>query len=309
MRIKMILNPIAGRGRGGRTREALLDVLQASGVEYDVAVTGQRGAGRLLARQAVADGYDLIVAGGGDGTVNEVVNGMAGSHAALGVVPLGTGNDFAAMMGMPKDPVASLERILRGERLAVDLCRVNDRYFASSVGAGFDGEVAYTANHGFKHLRGMVVYILAVFKAVFGYRPRRVRLSIDGGIWEGEITLVTVVNSRTYGAGMLVAPDAVADDGLFDICRAEKMSPLRIIMMLPKFIKGTHPTMPEITMSKGRDIWLESTTPLYCQVDGEVIEESRLVFRLIPGGLIVAGANFVPTRQEAAPATAGERGS
>ena len=292
MRFKLILNPIAGRGRGERMKEQILARLKQSGCEHDISFTGQKGVGKLLAKQAAADGYDIVIAAGGDGTVNEVVNGIAGSQSAIGVVPLGTGNDFAMMIGMPKDPLACLDRILQGRMQTVDLCRVNDRYFASSVGAGFDGECTYTANHRFKHLRGMIVYILSVFTTVFSYHPRHVRLTIDGTTREQEITLLAVANSRSYGGGMLVAPDAVVDDGLFDICLADKMSPFRIMYMLPRFIKGKHLTMREVTMYKGREIILESTTPIYYQVDGEFFEDTRLVMRLIPHGLEVAGAAF-----------------
>ncbi|MGE5550974.1 MAG: diacylglycerol/lipid kinase family protein [Bacteroidota bacterium] len=296
MRVKMILNPIAGRGRGQKVKDDLLAALRQSGVEFDAAFTGQRGAGRLLARQAVADGFDLIIAAGGDGTVNEVVNGIAGSQAVLGVLPLGTGNDFAAMMGMPKDLRVGLDRILHGPRLGVDLCRVNDRFFASSVGAGFDGEVCYTANHKYRHLRGMAVYILSVLSTILSYQPRRVKLTVDGREFDREILLVAVVNSRTYGGGMLVAPDAAVDDGLFEICLADKMSPARVALNLPRFIKGNHLSLPEITMIRGREIVLESQTPIYYQVDGEVMEDTRLTFRLIPLGLTVAGASFRPAQ-------------
>ena len=299
MRVKLILNPIAGRGRGAKYKEPLLAALRASGVEFDVAVTGQHGAGRILAKQAVAEGFDTIIAAGGDGTVNEVVNGLAGGPAALGVLPLGTGNDFAAMMGMSKNPLQALEQILRGRSLPVDLCRVNDRFFASTVGAGYDGEVTFAANHKFKRMRGMIVYILAVFSTVFAFRPRKVRLTIDGESVEQEITLIAVANSRTYGGGMCVAPNAVADDGLFEICLADKMGPARIMMMLPRFIKGNHLSMREVTISRGREITLECAEPLYYQIDGEVLQDSRLAFRLIPRGLLVAGANFAPS-----PATA-----
>lgn len=299
MRVKIILNPIAGRGRGGKVKESLLAALRESGIDFEAAFTGQRGAGRLLAKQAVADGFDTIIAAGGDGTVNEVVNGIAGSQAALGVLPLGTGNDFAAMMDMPKCPVAGLERIIHGTRLAVDLCRVNDRFFASSVGAGFDGEVCYTANHKYRHLRGMVVYLLSVFSTILSYEPRRIKLTVDGKEYHGEILLVAVANSRSYGGGMLVAPDAAVDDGLFDICLADKMSPLRVTMNLPRFVRGNHLSLPEVTMLRGREIVLESETPIYYQVDGEVLEDTRLVFRLIPGGLTVAGTAFRPAQTAA----------
>jgi len=294
MRVKLILNPIAGRGRGARLKETVLSALRTSGVKFDAAFTGQRGAGRLLAMQAVADGFDTIIAAGGDGTVNEIVNGMAGSQARLGVVPLGTGNDFAAMMGMPREPLACLKKILCGRSLAIDLCRVNDRFYVSSVGAGFDGEVCYTANHRFKHLRGMAVYILAVFATVLSYKPRHIRLTIDGKAMDCEILLVAVANSRSYGGGMHVTPDAIADDGLFDICLAEKMGPVRVALNLPRFVKGRHLKMREVSIFRGREVTLESDTPLYFQVDGEVMEDTRLVFRLIPRGLTVVGADFVP---------------
>lgn len=294
MRVKLIVNPIAGRGRGAKLKDTLIAALREANAEFDAAVTGQHGAGRIIAKQAAAEGYDVIVAAGGDGTVNEVVNGLAGSKAALGVLPLGTGNDFAMMMGMPNDPLAALGRILYGRRLPVDLCRINDRFFASSVGAGFDGEVAHAANHSFRHLRGMIVYILAVFSTVFSYRPRHVRISIDGESFERDITLMAVANSRSYGGGMRVTPNALADDGFLEVCIAERMNPFRILYMLPKFISGKHLSAPEITSYRAREIVIESAQPLYYQVDGEVLRDTRLSFRIIPHGLLVAGAEFTP---------------
>ncbi len=295
MRVKLILNPIAGRGRGARTKELLLAALRDSGVDFDASFTGQHGAGRLLAKQAVSEGFEIIIAAGGDGTVNEVVNGLAGSGARLGVVPLGTGNDFASMVGMPRDPVAALRRILYGRGMAVDLCRVNDRYYASSVGAGFDGAVAYTANQRFKHLRGLIVYVLSVFATIMSYRPYRVRVTIDGRVMEKEILLMAVANSRSYGGGMLVTPGAAVDDGLFEICLVEKMGKFRIALNLPRFIKGWHLSMPEVTMLRGSEVRIEAEEPLFFQADGEVFSERILEFRLIPRGLVVAGADFAPT--------------
>lgn len=294
MKVKVILNPVAGRGKAGKVKELIKEVLTENRCNFQLEETKEHNQATEIARRAVKSGFDLVIAAGGDGTVNQVVNGMVGSGISLGVIGCGTGNDFAEMVGMPKDTAANIRQILEGEVKWVDLCRVNQRYFISSVGAGFDGEVAYKVNKGFRFVRGMPAYLLGVLKTLFSHKNRPVRLTVDGHLFEFKSLLVAVNNSTTYGGGIKINPNARIDDGLFDICAAQDLNLLEILYCLPLAIKGAHQNLKKVLMIKGREVLLESETPLYYQLDGEVLQEKTLRFTIFPRSFPVKGASFEP---------------
>ncbi|HBG16077.1 MAG TPA: hypothetical protein DDW93_04795 [Firmicutes bacterium] len=294
MKVKVIMNPIAGRGRAQKAKPLILKAL----LEYDCDVhleeTKEPNHATEIAQKAVKAGFDLILVAGGDGTINQVVNGMAESPIPLGVLCCGTGNDFAAALKMPKDPIAGVRQIMEGEISKVDLCQVNNRYFVSSVGAGFDGEVAFNVNNGFRNVGGMTAYLLSVFKTLFSYKARKVKLTVDGLVMEFNSLLVAVTNSSTYGGGIKVNPDARIDDGFFDVCAAQKMNILEIICCLPLVVAGWHQNLKKVKLLKGRDITVESNHPLYYQLDGEVLMDNVLRFSLLPQSLLIKGGKFEP---------------
>lgn len=295
MRMKIILNPTAGRGRALESQRIITDKLNAAGVEFDLETT--LGPSQVVeqTQQAVSKSYDLIIAAGGDGTLNQVVNGMVGTGVPLGVLPCGTGNDFATMIGMPSQIDKCLDQIIAGGVSYVDLGKINERYFISSVGAGFDGQVAYTVNHGFPHLRGHIVYVLGIFKTIFSYPGHQINLTVDGKTENFKALLVAVNNSKTYGGGFMITPDAVLDDGYFSICTSQMMNPLEICLNLPKLSKGVHGRLKKIRLFEGKSITIESATPLYCQIDGEIEELSNLRFEILPHAFPIYGASFTPS--------------
>lgn len=296
MKVKIILNPRAGRGKAAKLKAKILAELANYGYRSHLEETQWHGHAIEIAKKAVESGYDLVIAAGGDGTVNQVVNGMTGSKVPLGVLSAGTGNDFAAMIGMPADPAAAIRQIIEGETRWVDLCRLNDRYFISSVGAGFDGRVAYTANQGIRFVRGMPAYLLAVIKTLFSFRLHRVKMVVDGKEREYKALLFAVTNSSTYGGGIKITPDARIDDGLFDICVVKEVTPLEVLWFLPLAIKGEHGRLQDkVGFFRGREIYLESMTPLFYQIDGEVFQDTVFRFSMIPGGFPIRGAVFAPS--------------
>lgn len=295
MRVKVILNPTAGRGRAGKERELITRALAQYDGEFSLEETRVHNHATEIARQAVAAGYDLIIAAGGDGTVNQVVNGMAGSGIPLGILGCGTGNDFAAMIGMPKDTLSSIKQIMEGEVKWVDLCRVNRKYFISSVGAGFDGAVAHTVNHGFRWIRGMTAYLLGVFMTLFSYKQHPVRLQVDEETYEFKALLVAVNNATTYGGGIKINPEARIDDGLFNICAAKNMNFFEILCCLPLAVKGAHQRLKKVMMLQGKEVTLESKTPLYYQLDGEVLQDRILKFSIYPRSFPIKGAVIEPS--------------
>lgn len=290
MKVKVILNPTAGRGRAAKERQLITEALAQYEVEFNLEETRAHNHATEIARQAVAAGYDLIIAVGGDGTVNQVVNGMAGSGIPLGILGCGTGNDFASMIRMPKDMLSSIKQIMEGEVKWVDLCRVNRKYFISSVGAGFDGAVAHTVNQSFRFIRGMAAYLLGVFKTLFSYKQHSVRLLVDDETYEFKALLVAVNNSTTYGGGIKINPEAKIDDGLFNICAAKNLNLFEIFCCLPLAVKGAHQKLKKVMMLKGKEVTLESETPLYYQLDGEVLQDRILKFSIYPQSFPIKGA-------------------
>ncbi len=288
MRVKVILNPNAGHGRAAQEEATVVKALTSLGVDFDLVRTSCPGDAVLLSRSSAENGYDVVCAMGGDGTVNEVINGIADTGAALAVIPVGTGNDFAAAIGAPKGDVSAACAILaRGNRRPMDLCRVNDRYFASSFGAGFDARVTKAANERFKRLGGIWTYIFAVMSVIWSFRPGTVRIVADGRTISKSPLLVAVTNWRSYGGGMHICPGAEIDDGLFDVCIVDNVPILKFLYSFPRVIRGTHVTMPEVEMFRAKSVHISCSQMETYHVDGEVFEADEMELTLSPMGIDV----------------------
>ena len=272
-RVAVIVNPAAGRGRAIEAKPLVEQRLAAAGRRFDVLVTGGPGEAAKLSAQAIGR-CDAVVAMGGDGTVNEVVNGLAGTGVPLGVIPLGSGNDFVKMVDIPVDVEAALQILLEGRPRSIDIGRVNDRIFVNSVGIGLDAAVARTMNRT-RWLSGKAAYHYGVFRNILFYRNRYIRWSADGESGEIKSVLAAVMNGSTYGGDFKVAPEAVCDDGLLDLVIGGNYGPLSRVRVLPKFKRGRHLELPKIVWKKARRIEVESEFPLPVQVDGELLPETR----------------------------------
>jgi diacylglycerol kinase (ATP) len=269
-----IVNPSAGRGRGARIVESLPARIAARRLPGDVVATsGPRDAVRL-AREAARRGAPLVVAVGGDGTAHEVVNGLAGSDTAFGLVPVGTGNDLAMALGVPSDVDAALDVIAGGHERRIDLGHFDDRWFANSLGLGFEAQVTIESRK-IRGLSGFTVYLVAVVRALVGLRCPDLTLSVDGHEITGRRLLVCIGNGPRVGGGFLLTPDANHADGMLDLCVADEMGRWRVLRTLPKAISGTHVGQPGITMLRGRTIRIESSDGFPFHADGEVIDVAR----------------------------------
>ncbi len=277
----VVFNPQAGRGRGHKRAQEVQQALLAAGLDCESVVSEDRGHAIELAQRAALAGWDLIVAAGGDGTINEVVNGMMlaedqGAVSRLGVMPIGSGNDFAGSLGIPLDLRAAAERLTRGQVRRIDLGRVNGRWFDNNVGLAFEAMIGIEA-HRITWLRGQPQYLLAVFRAMASYPFPVVDIyKDDGDRLARQILLISVGNNRRNGGGFLVNPDAVPDDGLLDICIADAIPRLQILRLLPKVMKGTHRDEPVVEMTRSTRLVVESSTPLPLHADGEILENDAL---------------------------------
>ncbi|MGE5588142.1 MAG: diacylglycerol/lipid kinase family protein [Clostridia bacterium] len=287
MRVKVIVNPMAGRGRAVRAIPVICRTLEQGGADYDIYVTKGPGDAITAARKAVDEGYEVIAAAGGDGTTNEVANGMAGQKAALAVIPCGSGNDMAISLGVPKNVEQACRVLLNGKVSKRDLGRVIDRYFVNAVGVGFDATVARAASKDLRWLpvRGAPLYVIAILKTLAEYKACEMLLTVDDKVMTVRPLLVAVGIGKTYAGGMKIVPDAVPDDGLYDVCVVESMGSLEALYHLPKVFTGSHTKMEQATMLRGRYVSLRSSAPVPLHMDGEVFVTESMEFTLVPGGL------------------------
>jgi YegS/Rv2252/BmrU family lipid kinase len=290
--IKLIANPIAGRGRGRKILPAAEEALRHQGLQFKTEVTSRPLEAIEIARRAAEEGCELVVALGGDGTSHEVANGLlssGNSEVALGMIPIGTGNDFADMFDTPTDLAQVALRIREGKTRLIDVGWINDRYFVNIVGVGFDALVSIQALKIQHVLRGFPLYLAAVFITLKEYQIPHITVEFDGERLSMPMTMINVANGKREGGGFLIAPDAQNDDGIFDICLARGLGRLGILRLLPEVIKGTHVDKEPVTMAKAKRVVLDSPDPLPVHADGEIIytEAHHLEIEIIPRRLRV----------------------
>jgi len=297
--VKVILNPAAGRGYGARVEPQLRECLADQGICFDLERTDGPWHAAELAQRAAEDGFGTIVSAGGDGTANEVINGLMaasenGAPRRMGVLPAGSGSDFAGGVGLPLGIEDACRRLTCGDVRTIDLGRVivpgkPPRYFGNVVGIGFDGAVLMETLK-IKRLRGLPLYLLAVLKTVFlNFTTPRVTVTYDKQSMDLTATLVSIANGPREGGGFLIAPEAQPDDGLFDLCIARKVSRLTILRLLPHFLRGTHTDLEPVTMARAAVVQVSSDDDLVAHVDGEVLctDAREIRCEILPGALEV----------------------
>jgi YegS/Rv2252/BmrU family lipid kinase len=276
----VILNPIAGRGAGARLEPQIARWLRQRGLDFDLVTTTAPGHAVTLAHDAAARGCRSVVAAGGDGTANEVLNGLmqGGSGPdgpAFGVLPLGTGNDFAFSAGLTLDLFEACQAVARGETRILDVGRMHadneePRFFCNGVGMGFDA-IANIESRKVKRLKGDLVYLVAVFRTLaFYYAAPQTTIRFDGQELSQPCLMVSIMNGRRVGSSFYITPDARIDDGLLELCVAAQVSRFKMVRFVPRFMRGTHVTDPDITMSQGRQVSVVSESPWASHVDGEI---------------------------------------
>lgn len=253
-KIRFIINPAAGKGSGKNLLSIIHQMMEEEKVEYDIKISGHQGHITALAREAVVLQYTDIVVAGGDGTIIEAVNGMIGSPLRLGIFPYGTGNDFARSIGLPDRPEDQMKRILEMKTKSCDIGLVNGQAFLNSVGIGIDSEVVKTTAQVKGFLPGSMAYGVSTIKAIISYKPKSVRLKIDGAELSRSVMLVAVGNGQYIGGGMKITPGASLDSEDFEICVVRDVSTFRFLKLFPHVFKGTHISIPEVEMFKGHTI-------------------------------------------------------
>ena len=284
-------NPASGRGAGARHWPKIEQKLRANFPDSAITVYPTEGPGhaRELAERAVYARIDLIVACGGDGTLQEVANAAIDSMTPLGLIPLGTGNDVARSIGIGTDTDLAIQTLAKAPAQLTDAIwyEIGDKkgWSLNACGVGMDAAVGQRINQGFRYLRGTAAYIAAILDTLVRYKPSDMCIEVDGTSFNTHAMLCTVANCRSYGGGMLIAPMARMDDGVFDIIVIDNVDKLEFIRTFPKVFSGKHLEHPKVKAFAGRRVTIESHPPRPVLVDGEILPPGVATFEIRPNVL------------------------
>jgi YegS/Rv2252/BmrU family lipid kinase len=286
MKTGYVVNPVAGKRKSVELIPRIKEAAQKRGQETCLYITEGPGDAEKKAVAALIDGCRVVVAVGGDGTVNEVVNGIAESGAVMGVIPAGSGNDFARTLGIPLDFEEALECVLQGETRSMDVGLINGRRFVNVASVGFDAQVVLETYKIKKRIRGPLAYPLGVLKTLAGYRPFAMEIETAERTIRKQVLLAAVANGVYYGGGMKIAPEAVADDGLFDVLVVEDMPRLKILRLFPMIYSGRHLSRSEVEYFRTGKIKI-SCEEGHINSDGEIIGSCPVEMVMHAGGITV----------------------
>jgi len=279
--ILVIINPSA---RSERARALCRKIESLSSRAY-VRITNGPGEARALAEEAVLNGCERVVAAGGDGTINEVVNGLAGSPTALGLLPLGTMNVFATELGLPIGNLRKCwEVIEHGHIQAVDLLRANDHHFVQLAGVGFDAQIVAATSFDFKKSLGPLSYVISATQIASNKPPL---LSVRGGGGTREGSFVLIGNGRYYGGPFVLFKDARIDDGMLDVLIFKNLGYLDIVRYLQAIVLGNHTALSDVEYFQTAQVRVTSLGPVPVEVDGDVIGTLPVTFKVAPKSLRV----------------------
>jgi len=297
-RYLVIINPVAGRGFAGRSIPLIEAEFKKYNLDYKIQITERPWHSADLAEQGARDGYDVVVAACGDGTANEVLNGLMRARkagydkTAMGLIAIGTGNDFAYGMGVPGGVEVGIKILVEDfrRRMDVGLLKGGDypdgRYFGNGVGIGFDAETGFVAAK-IRWTRGLLLYLIAAIETIFiYYKPPTVKLVYDDKELTQASLMISIMNGRRMGGGFYFAPDSKPDDGIFDLCIAASASRGRIFGLIPYFMKGTQATQKEVKMAQAHKVVataLKGTLPVHCDGETVAFKANEINVEMLPG--------------------------
>jgi YegS/Rv2252/BmrU family lipid kinase len=281
--IALLANPSAADGRSLKCLDLVRAELERRGAEYHLASPSGRDVARAVAREAAERG-ETVAAVGGDGTIGLIAGALRGTPGRLAVIPAGRGNDLARVLGIPADPVEAAGIALDGEERVVDVGEVDGEPFICIASLGFDSDANRIANEA-KFVKGNLVYLYAALRALAGWKHASFRVVIDGTEHDVHGWSVAVANSKAYGGGMYVAPQAELDDGEFDIVLGSASSKWTFLKDLPKVFKGTHAELPYVQTLRGKRVELSADRPFTIYADGDPIGELPATVGISPRSL------------------------
>jgi YegS/Rv2252/BmrU family lipid kinase len=294
-KVVFLVNPASAGGSTGRRWPEIAHRAAALGLAGDALISEEPGQLAALAAEAVRGGAGLLVVVGGDGSVNEVVNGIAEEGGfELAVIPRGTGWDFVRTYGIPRDLDAAIDIALNGAVREIDLGLVSFRtwagadgraYFANVASAGISGAIAQRANQASKALGGKISYYWSTLAVFVRWQTSEIRVSLDDELRAGKMIDVVVANGRYLGGGMMMCPEAEPDDGQFDVLLIGDVTKRDLLFVLPKTYRGKHLPHPRLELLRGRIITVDADEPLPIELDGEQPGTTPARFEVVPHAL------------------------
>lgn len=287
MKALFIVNPVAGKGKSLEIIKSLESVI-GDKIPYKIEITKAKGEATETVKRYTAQEDYIVFAVGGDGTVNEVVNGMVGSESSLAIIPTGSGNDFVRSIYGKYTIQELLVDLLDGNNQKIDIIQIGEKYFLNIASVGLDAEVVYNASQ-YKKLRfikGSMAYVISLFKTLFGSRGTYTKVTIDGKVTcNEEILLLAVANGAFYGGGIPMVPTAKVNDAVADVCLIRELRLRKLIKVLPSLFKAKHIEAKEVEVYRAKDIEIEAKDGCRVNIDGEIINARQINMHIIPAGL------------------------
>ncbi|WP_291566581.1 MULTISPECIES: diacylglycerol/lipid kinase family protein [unclassified Clostridium] len=289
MKNLFIINPVAGKGRSLEYIDKIKNYFDDLHEEYIIEITKYKDHAIEIAKEYTSKDTYRVFAVGGDGTINEVLNGLIGSDSVLCVIPTGTGNDFVRTLYKDKDIEDVLDSLISGQEHYIDLAKSNDRYFINIASVGFDAEVVYNARM-FKNRRfipSSFAYILSVIYTAFNFKSINMTIKIGERSIKESTFLLAACNGKCYGGGVMIAPKADMKDGLLDICVIRRPGLFTLLKSIPKALKGELEGIEEVNYYSGKKIIVEGDREFILNADGELFRQTQAEFELIENGMKV----------------------
>lgn len=279
MRVLVVYNPGAGRGRAIRRAALVASRLEQRGAAVDLVASRSASDLSEIAARIGRDQYDRVAICGGDGTIHHFVRRLALDQVTVGIIPSGSGDDFAKSLRIPNDPIAASDVIIDGEVLLVDVPTANAIRYLGIAGLGFDSEVARHAN-SVRYLRGSLIYLWSILRVLPKFKPKMVRVTVDGAESSEELMFAVIANSPQYGGGIRIAPTASMNDGVLDLYLVCRCSRATLLKTLPLAYSGRHVSSEYVRAAQGKAFRFESVEPLDVYADGEFVTQTPLEVKL-----------------------------
>lgn len=281
--ILFIINPVAGKGKAEEIIPLIQGKMEENHLRYEIILTTQPGEATNIAYEMV-DNFPIVIAVGGDGTVNEVARGLINrKKGKLGIIPAGTGNDLSKSLGLSLDENKALQAIINGNSKNMDIGLVNNNLFLNIASVGFDAEVVRNVEGIKKRIKGKVAYILGVIVTLFSFKKQEMILEMDGQVFKRNMVLLAVGNGGYYGGGMNILPMADLSDGYFSICLVKNMNNLSMLFLFPSIFKGKHLKYTKyVEIFKAKTVIVRNKEDRIINVDGDLIlcEKEDIMFKL-----------------------------
>lgn len=298
-RIKLIVNPNSQRLKVSLLLTSIISKFEKSGYEVDLYKTVGGGDAIEVARQAVDSGeFDIVVAGGGDGTVNEVINGLMPNPIQMGILPLGTSNGLARELNIPLNPLKSADVMMNGTSVTIDVGIANGRYFGLMLGCGFDALAIEHTNLQLKRFTGKYAYAIGGLKKLYKYKSHRIQLVVDGKRLDEDALFVVVSNTKLYGGKYTLTPNAHCDDGIFDVFMYTGDGLFSFIRFILKVISHKKLDSPDTNLFQAKNLLIYSAGRVPYQADGDAFGELPVQVQIFPSAIEILGAKLHKSEEE-----------